>query len=197
MEKDNVLKKEFSKKDVTRLRNIVNKKFGDSVSTQVGYQKSYIKRSEGDIWEENGKQWTIKNGLKQNITKLDKVKNIVTPLFCPVCGNLMSNRLDKDYYRVHKKCFNCVIDFETQLRTKGLFEEYYNQLHSQGVDSFIENYKLWTKEVLEESKNSFITESGDVERWVGGNDSKINDEFNKAIEYLEVLKSKSFFDIYK
>ena len=77
MNKDNVLKKEFKKSDVERIRNLVKKDYSGSTKSQSGYKKSFKKYQEGDIWEENGKQWTIKNGIKQNITKLDKFKNII------------------------------------------------------------------------------------------------------------------------
>jgi hypothetical protein len=35
MSRDNVLKKEFSKKDVTRLRNLVHGKYGEKRQTKV------------------------------------------------------------------------------------------------------------------------------------------------------------------
>ena len=38
MSKNNVLKKEFQQKDVNRIRNIVNKKYGDKTQASVGYQ---------------------------------------------------------------------------------------------------------------------------------------------------------------
>ena len=54
----------------------------------TGYTKAKEFHDEGDIWEEDGTSaWTIKNGIKQNITKLDKAKEgIVLPLFCPSCS---------------------------------------------------------------------------------------------------------------
>ena len=47
-----------------------------TISTQIGYTKEYVEHKEGDVWEENGKQWTIKNGIKQTVTKLDAVENV-------------------------------------------------------------------------------------------------------------------------
>ena len=37
--KDNVLKKEFNKKDVQRLRNLVQGKYGEKSGQSVGYKK--------------------------------------------------------------------------------------------------------------------------------------------------------------
>ena len=76
------LKKPFREKDVNRLRNLITKKFGDSSSTQIGYQKAQEDHKEGDVWEENGKEWTIRDGLKQTNTKLDNFKRMaMMPLF--------------------------------------------------------------------------------------------------------------------
>ena len=72
---ESLLKKEFKQEDVQRARNLINKKFGDKTKIQSGYQKAFVKHNEGDIWEESGKTWTIKNGIKQNVTKLDSVKD--------------------------------------------------------------------------------------------------------------------------
>ena len=79
--KDNILKKEFNKKDVERLRNLVKGKGSERTSQGIGYTKAQEFHKEGDIWEEDGRKWTIKEGIKQNITKLDKFKNKLQTLF--------------------------------------------------------------------------------------------------------------------
>ena len=61
---DTNLRKEFSKRDVQRMRNIITGNAGGSTGTQVGYNKQQQEYQEGDVWEENGKQWTIKNDIK-------------------------------------------------------------------------------------------------------------------------------------
>jgi uncharacterized protein (UPF0128 family) len=73
-EKESMLQKDFKSRDVQRMRNIITKNFGDKTVTQAGYSKQHIERKEGDVWEENGKNWTIKNGIKQTITRLDNIK---------------------------------------------------------------------------------------------------------------------------
>jgi hypothetical protein len=83
--KDNILKKEFAKKDVQRLRNVLKGKAGERTVDGIGYTKVNELRKEGDIWTENGREWTIKGGLKQNITRLDKAKEASMPMFCPTC----------------------------------------------------------------------------------------------------------------
>ena len=68
MSNDSVLKKEFKSKDVERLRNLVQGKYGDKTTMGTGYEKTKEFHGEGDVWEEDSRTWTIKNGLKQNIT---------------------------------------------------------------------------------------------------------------------------------
>ena len=74
------LKKEFKKKDVQRLRNLITGKYGNKTVVGVGYKKAEEFHEEGDIWEEDGRKWTIRKGIKQNITKLDTAKKFhLTP----------------------------------------------------------------------------------------------------------------------
>ena len=82
MSQDPVLKKEFAKKDVERIRNLVKGKYGDKTRDSVGYSAPTEFHKEGDIWEsKDGRTWTIKDGIKQNITKVDEyTKQVVEHL---------------------------------------------------------------------------------------------------------------------
>ena len=82
---DNMLKREFKTRDVQRMRNILTKDYGAKTGVQIGYTKENTEHKEGDVWEERGKQWTIKNGIKMTVTKLDIVKKALQmPLVCPI-----------------------------------------------------------------------------------------------------------------
>lgn len=190
MSKDSVLKKEFQERDVQRLRNLVQGKYGEKTNSSVGFSKAEEFHSEGDIWESDGRTWTIKDGIKQNITKLDKAKKAHNmPLFCPKCKKVMKKRNDKTFYNIHKICFDCVIDFEAQLRKEGKWEEYQTRIQNDEIDNRIKEFKLWVKEKLEEGNNSFVSESGEVEKWVGKvNKEKVEEHVKEVIEYLESLK---------
>ena len=119
MNNDNVLKKEFSKKMYNVLVIIITGNTSARTTEGIGYTKKYEHHVEGDVWEENGRTWTIKNGLKQNITKMDKFKKMgKLPLFCPECGTLMKKHLDKKVFPAYQKCFDCVVDHEAQLEKK-------------------------------------------------------------------------------
>lgn len=79
-------------------------------------------RKEGDVWEDvNGKTWTVKNGIKQTVTKLDAAK---TPYWCPKCSKPMNHRFDIKFWRIRGHCMDCNVKFETELRRQGKWEAY-------------------------------------------------------------------------
>jgi len=187
---DNVLKREFKERDVQRMRNIITKDYTAKTVTQVGYSKAQIDRKEGDVWEESGKKWTIKNGVKQTVTRFDKLKEAINlPLTCPKCGKAMKNHnLNKKMWPLHKMCFDCVIVMETELKRTGQYEEYVRNLTTRGVKTYITELESALLELaLEDSNEEFITEQGDVEKWAGkGIDKqKLAEEIQ---EYIQKLK---------
>ena len=101
---NNVLKKQFSEKDIQRVRNLVKGKSGERITHGIGYSKDVEDHVEGDIWEENHRKWTIKDGIKQNITKMDKFKKTSVPLFCPSCKHVMDKQLDPFYFKSYGSC---------------------------------------------------------------------------------------------
>ena len=189
MSKESVLKKQFQEKDIQRLRNVVSGKHGDKTTMGTGYTKAKEFYKEGDVWTENGREWTIKDGIKQNITKLDKAKELTMPMFCPSCGGVMKHKFDPLFWKNHRRCYNCVVEFETRLKTKGLWTEYQTQINNNAIDNFIQEYQLWAEEMLTQSNQGFISEEGEVQNWKGGVNKKLMQQStDEVIKYLESLK---------
>ena len=184
---ENILKKQFGKKDVTRLRNLVTGKVGEKTGQSVGYSQKDSFYKEGDIWTEGGRQWTIKDGIKQNITKLNKArKSNIVPLFCPKCKKVMNKGMDPSYYMATDQCFKCFKKFETQLKATGLWEEWNKKTTNGNIDYFIRWYKEWVMDAINIENKSYVTEQGDVERWNGGiNKLKAIEALNKTIAEWE------------
>jgi hypothetical protein len=187
--KDNVLKKQFAEKDIQRIRNLVKGKGGEKITHGIGYTKDVEDHVEGDIWQEDGRTWTIKNGIKQNITKLDKFKKASVPLFCPSCKQVMDKQLDSFYFKSYGECLDCRTTFETKLKIEGKWEDYVKETFNKEIDQAIEEYKVFYKESLEESNLGTVTENGDVETWIGSiNKERAEESLNEVITYLESLK---------
>jgi hypothetical protein len=186
-----MLKKEFNPKDVERVRNLVKGKYGSKTQQSVGYSKKQSFHKEGDIWEENDRKWTIKGGIKQNITKLDEAKKAYNmPLFCPKCKKVMNNPNDKPYYKIHKTCFKCVILKEEKIKKEGKWEEYTRTIQNNEIDNKIRDFKDYVKDNSSESNNQYISEAGDVEQWKGKlNEERVDVQLDEVINYLESLKT--------
>ena len=189
MSQDNVLKKEFNKKDVTRVRNVMSGKAGERTIDGVGYRKAKQFHEEGDVWTEDGRQWTIKDGIKQNITKLDKAKEAVTPYFCPKCNKVMKDHLDGPIYKFFRHCFNCHAEFEMRLKLKGLWDDYKKELDNNAIDLMIDGVRNYLEEALTESNQGWVSEAGEVQKWRGGiNKELAQKSLDETIKYLESLK---------
>ena len=187
-----MLKKEFKKKDVQRARNLIMGNVGASSETQIGYKKKIKEYKEGDIWTENKKTWTIKNGIKQTISKLDSIrKEVFMPLSCPKCNKVMKKKLDKPNYTIHKKCYDCVIEFEGKLKhIPGQYEKYIKELKIKNQLSSLEQIESYLTDIINISNKGYISEKGEIERWAGGIDNtkfikKINNQSKKIKKELE------------
>lgn len=190
--KESTLKKEFSKRDVQRMRNLITGNAGDRTQIQTGWEKNKQDRKEGDIWEENGKQWTIRNGIKQTVTKLDSIKRLVVmPLTCPNCGNAMSlTDINKKMWSIHKKCFDCVIKMESEMKRLGKWGEYTANMMKLNRNAEIEDLEsaldYWVQDT-----DTYVSEQGEVEKWRGGDKTVI---YRQAKEVLAELKKPDIYN---
>jgi hypothetical protein len=186
MQKETYLKKEFTSKEVNRMRNLITGKVGDKTQTLGGYEKKTNVYSEGDIWEDGGKSWTIKRGIKQSVTKLDNLKKLVMlPICCPECKKPMKvNDIEKKMYGIHGTCFSCVLEKEQQIKNSGEWEDYESGKIKASRFTSLEDFESaidsWFKD-----KDTFVTEAGDIESWTGGDKKKLYDQIKEEIKNLK------------
>jgi len=173
--------------NVRRKINEVMKKTDERIV--VGWRPGMdVKRSEGDTWEDlDGKKWTIKNGIKQTVTKLDLAK---TPWFCPVCNKSMAHRLDTKFWNMQGKCFDCVIKEEMEIRREGKWTDYEKKKLQQ-------NYVASLRDHINELQHyhdtvtspSFVHADDEkilmIEQW-NVDIEKIKDDLKKDIEELKL-----------
>lgn len=190
MSNDSMLQKEFKDRDVQRMRNIITKNYTAKTTTQVGYTKAQVDHVEGDIWEENNKTWTIKNGIKMTVSKLDLLKKSLSlPISCPNCGNAMKDfPANRKMWSIHKKCLNCVLEMETDLKRLNKFEEYQRNMNMQGINSYIKDLEDLLLEISITNMNDeyVMTEQGDAEKWSSNfNKQKLIQDLQ---EYIQKIK---------
>ena len=168
-----MLKKEFKRKDVQRARNLITGKTGASTGTQIGYNKKTEDYKEGDVWAEGRKTWTIKNGIKQTVSKLDVIKKeVFMPLSCPCCGKIMKKRLDKPNYKIHKKCHDCVVKYEHKLRIHGEYDNYIKTLEAKNSLDIVDEMESYLLDAINTSNSGYVSEDGVIEKWTGGVNKK-------------------------
>ena len=185
-----MLKKEFKRKDVNRARNLIMGKTGASTGTQIGYNTKQTDYKEGDVWTEGRKTWTIKNGIKQTMSKLDTLKKeVFMPLSCPCCNKIMKKRLDKPNYKIHKKCHDCVVEFEHKLKIRGEYDDYIKKLKLKNSFAVVDEMESYLLDVINNTSNSdYVSEDGVIEKWKGGaNKTKLE---NKVKEEFDLERKK-------
>jgi len=177
-----MLKKEFKRKDVDRMRNLITGNANESSDTQIGYNKKTKNYKEGDIWVENKKTWTIKNGIKQTVSKLTSLrKEVFMPLSCPKCNKIMKKRLDKPNYKIHKMCHNCVIEFEHKLKIRGKYNKYKETLKINNKITSLNEIESYLLDAINVSNSGYVSEHGNIERWVGGvNKKEMSEKITQA-----------------
>lgn len=162
---ESLLKKEWRKEDVQRVRNLINMDFGAGTRDQIGYSKKEEFHKEGDVWEEDGKTWTIENGLKHSISKLQKARELLRmPLTCPKCGKALNTQLDKKMYPIHGMCFDCVLKMEEDLRKAGLYESYEKEIMSGNIRNFVQELKDRIDHISG-AEVQYTTDQGELEDW--------------------------------
>lgn len=183
MSKDTKLIKDFKEKDLARIRNIIEGRYGDKTNISTGYNKKQDERVDGVSFEENGKTWIIKDGIKQSITKMDSFKEYAKfPLKCPCCETAFKlTDLNKKMYHIHNKCFDCVTEMESKLKMKGKFEEYENNILNKNKISILDDFEKALDEYANSKNESFVTEDGAIETWLGN---------GTDLEYIKNMKEQ-------
>ena len=131
-------KKEFVKVQ-KRIHDQMNK-YADKIIVGQYTGEKEPERKEGDFWKDrDGKQWTVKGGIKQSISPLQGAK---TPWWCPVCGKNMT-KLDVKTFRATTKCYDCVAKAESRIKMDGLWDTHKEK-------KILENQIDWLKDRIVE-----------------------------------------------
>jgi len=189
---ENNLKKEFAPRDVQRMRNIISGNTNDATQIQSGYEKYVESHKEGDVWEDSGKKWTIKGGLKQTVTKLDEIKKLVVlPLCCPKCGGVMkAHEYNRKMWAIHQMCIDCVSRMESDIKNQGKWEEYCSNIMNSNKNAQLSDLER-ALDAWVDQNDTFVSEMGEVEKWGGGDKASVYKEVKEKVAELKKL------DIYK
>ena len=168
------------------MRNIVTGNYGAKTKISSGYNSVRNTYSEGDVWEEKGKQWTIKNGIRRTVNKLDSIRQVQKiPLCCPKCNNSLSHPAHKKMFKRWGMCLVCVTKWENKMKSDGTYEEWLSQFDKKNFNAFIKDasqeYEDWLKD---RNSKHYISEAGDIEEWSGGESNE-----DMAKQFYQTMKA--------
>ena len=119
---------------------------------QTGYEgKTVQQRKEGEEWTDaRGRSWKIEDGKRKQITKIpprgfDK---------CNDCEKLILKTLDQDTYNRMQRCYHCQLYFESELKRKGKWEEWVQDMETQRWEKVLAEYES-EMNLQNESKGAF------------------------------------------
>lgn len=151
---------------------------GDRPFVQVGYtgdMDKYIIRKEGETWTDvKGKQWIQTKNGPQTVTRvMDIIREEVGVEKCTTCGREIrwGSRQDHKMYHKTKKCFDCLVEEETQLRLKGKFKLYETKKLLENELSYLRDVKQKLRESKDyladegSKKLTYVNSNGLVEEW--------------------------------
>ena len=146
------------------------------------HEKKQPTRKEGEVWEENGKKYEWKHGVKQSVSKLQSAK---TPVFCPKCEKLLRGRLDSKMQMLHGMCHDCWMPNETRMRLDGTWDAYERHMMlSNAIDrakDVIQEFRGY-QQMLANPQIHF--QDGTFEEWNIGVD-EMKADLQEEIEKLE------------
>lgn len=181
------LKKEFTEQEIQRMRNLVKGKYGSKVTNQIETKSYKTKRKEGDVWEEDGNTWTIKDGIKETVSPYEALhKELLIPLTCPTCKNVMNKKLDKVYFPIYENCFDCEVDKRDALEKEGKLDEYLKPKKNDFLDKSFEEFESFIRNKVNTDIND-AAENGDEQTYKGGYDLESVEEY---IQQARLFKEK-------
>lgn len=149
--------------------------------------KRHVTHKEGDVWEESGKTWTIKNGLKRTVNKMDQArKEQYIPLACPRCNGSMKGPTNEKIWAINKTCLNCLVDQEHDIIKAGKWEEYEKAKVLANANAFCVDMESALQEYVESSQtNAHVTEDGMIEKWRDADKKHLQNIVDSEVQQLK------------
>jgi hypothetical protein len=163
---------------------------GERPYVKVGYtgdKDKYIIRKTGERWTDSGgREWEQKESGPQTVTRVMDIIRAEMNEKCTCCKREIrwGTKHDRKMYFKTKKCFDCLIEEETQLRLKGKFKLYETKKLLENELSYLSDIKQKLKESKEylasegSKKLTYVNSNGFVEEW----DNNVRAELAISVE---------------
>ena len=141
-------------KNLQKVSDMLNDTFS-GYKPQVGYTPKNVVRKVGDIWIDNdGVKWEQKKGYRMKVSKLANVG--IFKYQCKDCGRGCTKSFDVDTYKRMQRCMYCQINFESDLKTKGIWHYWVRLQQLNAMESIEKDMEqLIINNDKEDEKNPF------------------------------------------
>lgn len=172
------------------MKRCKNKSNLDIIRSYVNSERPFIqismtgieelkKRKEGEEWEDaRGKKWKKVGGKK---VAINKSSTIINEERCMICNADVrwGNRYDKQVWPKTRKCYDCFIEFDTQLKIAGLHQSYEKYRDLTNVNSYLIDFKSKLTETInwcenkDNKKLQYVNDDGssEIETWIDNTDT--------------------------
>jgi hypothetical protein len=162
------------KKNIDIVRDYLN---GERPVVQVGYRgdlDKYIIRKTGERWTDSGgKEWEQKEYGPVAVTRVSDIVREEMQQKCTCCNREIrwGTKQDRKMYYRTKKCLDCLVEEETQLKLKGQYRLYETKKLIENELSYLNDVRQKLKEskdYLESEDSKTLTwanSTGMVEEW--------------------------------
>lgn len=166
---------------------------GERPIIQVGYdgKKEQVVRKVGEMWKDkDGQDWVQKNGYAMKIPKAMTILAKLLKEECSECKKDIKwgNSLDKKMYYKTGKCFDCIVEYENELRIKGLYPQYEERKLLQNYISNLMEIKVTIKKMYKACENKVQFQNYPTENIVEEEKWSTLDKNDIKTEYLEDFK---------
>lgn len=171
-----------------------------------GGKGSETKHAVGEVWtDDNGVEWEQRDGFKIKKGKLDEIRELLVknrmPSHCPECSQPMTKRLDKKFWALEKRCFDCQVLFEHKLRIEGKYEAYEKERMLKNAEAWLIQAEQEAQEIAKMFRDplAFANSDGSIEKWSGGmSGEEMAEKIEKEFElFKENFINKLKQDLYE
>lgn len=163
--------------------------------TVVGYEAPAEEKHEiGDKWTDSkGKHWEQTAGGPSRQTPVMDIIRAELNDICSCCGAEIrwGDRYDRKFYHKTGKCFNCLIQEETQLRIKGQYKLYEQRKVFQNQRAYLLDIRKKLREAFDYTKEhkeiTYVNSNGFVESWENTARRELLDNLKK--DFIKCLKT--------
>lgn len=173
------------------LRNILNQNDFELVQFE---NKQHIirsfKQSTGKkIHHDDNGYYIIQNDGSHRYIR-ERQKYGLMPTWCPQCGRIMGkSQLDEKFWNIHKRCFQCSISLQHQMKLDGVWQAYETSyILNMMLEDCREAIQFYKEIKSQSNRQVVINQQGEIQKWGIDDIQQFNSMMDKIIDQLMEFK---------